>query len=150
MKGDDLPEHNHFVRYAGPMRVVDACAGTVDGTLFTRSRNKPQDNPSANWLEAFRGDREAQLNQIRGLARISLKQDGRYAECEVGEVVRAAGKHAPDIQVLKDPLNAEDGYEADPSHAEIVGLPDPTSPKAALVGDLIAKCVIRLYPAAPN
>ena len=42
-----------------------------------------------------------------------------------------------------------DGYEADPSHSEIEGLPAAEEPHAALIGDLIAECVRAMHPAVP-
>jgi len=45
------------------------------------------------------------------------------------------------------PLDADENFEADPSHSEIVGLPPKDSPEADMIGDLIAKYVIEIHPA---
>jgi hypothetical protein len=51
------------------------------------------------------------------------------------------------LRIVHDPLDAADNFEADPSHAEIIGLPAGDSPEADLIGDLIAECVIAMHPA---
>lgn len=38
-------------------------------------------------------------------------------------------------------------YDEDPSHAEIIGLPQGDSDQSALIGGLIAECVIGIHPA---
>ena len=51
------------------------------------------------------------------------------------------------LRIIHDSLEATDGFDADPSHAEITGLPPGDSDHAVLVGDLIAECVIAMHPA---
>ena len=51
------------------------------------------------------------------------------------------------LRIVHDPLEAKEGFDADPSHAEIIGLPPGDSDQAVLVGDLIAECVIDMHPA---
>ncbi len=40
-----------------------------------------------------------------------------------------------------------DDFPADPSHAEVLGLPPGDSDQAQLVGDLISRCVTDMHPA---
>ena len=47
------------------------------------------------------------------------------------------------LRFVRKPLDAENGYEADPSHSEITGLPQGDSPEAAL----IAECIQAIHPA---
>ena len=51
------------------------------------------------------------------------------------------------LRIIHEPLEAEEQFEADPSHAEITGLPSSGSDQAMLVGDLIAECVVAMHPA---
>jgi hypothetical protein len=53
-----------------------------------------------------------------------------------------------ELGIIEAPLAPTDEFEADPSHAEIIGLPPGESDEAMLVGDLIADCVI--YPLHPG
>ena len=140
MKGEDLPPEHHFVRYARP-GLVDRTKNTVDGVLFRRDAQKPSEDLSANWLEAFSGAREQQVDQVRKLGHLDLRANGRLPEFNVGRVVRATARLAPGLRVIEDPL------DEDPSHAEIVGLPEPDSTLAPIVGDIIAKCLKCLHPA---
>ncbi len=65
----------------------------------------------------------------------------------VGTVIREVAKELTTLRVIHDPLEAKEGFDADPSHAEIIGLPPGDSDQAVLVGDLIAECVIDMHPA---
>ena len=51
------------------------------------------------------------------------------------------------LRIVHEPLEADEVFEADPSHAEIIGLPLGESDLAILVGDLISQCVIAMHPA---
>ena len=56
-------------------------------------------------------------------------------------------KELQTLRIVHDPLDPEDSFEADPSHAEITGLPLGDSDQAMLIGDIIAECVITMHPA---
>jgi hypothetical protein len=49
------------------------------------------------------------------------------------------------MRIVEDPLEAEQGFEADPSHSLMLALPLPTEEKAQVVGDMIAQKVIALH-----
>ena len=76
-----------------------------------------------------------------------MRPNGRLAEMNVGTIVRRVAKEWDTLRVVHDPVEATERAEADPSHAEIIGLPPGDSDQAQLVGDLIAACVIELHPA---
>ena len=48
---------------------------------------------------------------------------------------------------MHDPLEAAEGFAADPSHSQITGLPPVDTDEAMLVGDMIAECVTAMHPA---
>ncbi len=64
----------------------------------------------------------------------------------VGTLLRVVSEELDILRIIHDPLEAEQNYEADPSHSEISGLPPGESDQAILVGDLIAECVVNLHP----
>jgi len=65
----------------------------------------------------------------------------------VGTVLSVVGRELDTLRIVHDPLEGEGCFDADPSHAEIVGLPPGDSDQAMLVGDLIAQCVTCMHPA---
>ncbi len=68
----------------------------------------------------------------------------------MGDVRRRVAKELDTLRVVHEPLEASEGYNADPSHAEITGLPSSGSDQAMLVGDLIAECIVAMHPAISN
>ena len=146
MRGDDLPKDDHVVRYIKPSMILED--GTPDGSDFRLRTSKPDEvGLSVNWLEAFEPPKTYQLSEVRRLFRLSVRPNGRFAELNVGTTLRAISEELATLRMLHDPLEAADGFDADPSHAEIVGLPPSDSDEAALVGDLIAECVVDMHPA---
>lgn len=138
----DLPDPDHVVRYVRPRLVLDD--GSVDGSAF-RLRSGDS-GVSVNWLECFDGlSKSEQIEQVRILSRLKMRRNGRLAELNVGMTRQSTGSLAS-VRFVHVPWPAEQGYEADPSHSEITGLPSD-SPVAARVGDLIAWSVTNLYPA---
>ena len=143
MNGNNLPDDAHVVRYVKPTSRHED--GSVDGSAF---RLRPGDNGlSVNWLECFVNLAKAQqLDEVRRLSRLTMKRRGCLAELSVGATKQYYCELA-DLRFVHKPLAVENGYEADPSHSEIIGLPQGDSPQAALIGDLIAKCVQAIHPA---
>ena len=151
MNDTHLPNDSHVVRYVRP-GLVDSKA--IEGSAFIR---RDRDGGlSVNWLEAFGTDSgdESQLQHVRQLFRLKLSRNGRFAKLRVGdtkEFVSAGAEEAGINLVLgmvNAPLPPEDKFEADPSHAEITGVPPPDSDEAIVIGDLIAECVT--YPLYPG
>ena len=150
MISDQIPDEHHVVRYVKPTLVEDE---VVDGSAFVLRQDEA--TLSVNWLEAFEGDdQEHQLSEVRRLFRLQLARNGRFAKLNVGETKRHVLESAEEtgaaagIGIAAAPLNPIDEFEADPSHAEVTGLPPHDSDEALFIGDLIAECVLYpLYPA---
>ena len=146
MKPGDLPAGDQIVRYVKPSMIQED--GTADGSDFLlRSARPDETGLSVNWLEAFGQGKVHQLGEVRRLCRLHLRPNGRFAEMNIGTVIREVAKEVDTLRVIHDPLEATEGFDADTSHAEIIGLPPGDSDQAVLVGDLIAECVIDMHPA---
>ena len=146
MTHNDLPTDDHIVRYVKPSMIQED--GTADGSDFRLRPHRPDESGlSVNWLEAFGSGRANQLAEVRRLCRLTIRPRGRFAEMNVGAVTRRVAQELGTLRIVHAPLEAGHGYEADPSHAEIIGLPPSESDIAMLVGDLIAECVIAMHAA---
>ena len=148
MKGDNLPDDHHIVRYVKPSLVDDE---TVDGSAFLL---RPDENGlSVNWLEIFGGnDEHRQLSEVRQLLRLEPAKNGRFAKLNVGVTKRYVSESVEELEIeleiIENPQPPTDEFEADPSHAEVIGLPPGEDDRAMIIGDLIAECVI--YPLHPG
>ena len=144
MNGGDLSDSDHVVRYARFTDILDD--GTLNCSAF--QLRTMESGLSVNWLEYF-GDRtkSQQLDEIRPLIRLTMKKSGRLAELNVGVTKEYVGHRFDELRFIHTPLDADENYEADPSHSEIIGLPPKDSPEAELIGDLIAECIIAVHPA---
>ncbi len=146
MKGDNLPAGDHVVRYVKPSMILED--RIADGSDFRLRAKRPDEKGLfVNWLEAIGGEKKHQLSEVRRLFRLRVKPSGRFAELNVGTVLRVVSEELDTLRIVHDPLEAEGDFEADPSHAEVVGLPSGDSDQAMLVGDLIAECIIDMHPA---
>ena len=146
MKRNNLPADDHIVRYVKPSMIQED--GTADGSDFRLRACRPDEKGlSVNWLEAFGPNKVHQLSEVRRLFRLRLRASGRFAAMNVGTVLREVAEELDTLRIVHDPLEAEEGFDADPSHAEIIGLPPGDADQAVLVGDLIAECVIDMHPA---
>lgn len=146
MTGDDLPGDSHVVHYVKPTEVDEG--GKVDGSAF-RLR-KGESGLSVHWLECFEGLKPQQLDEVRRLSRLNRSRNGRFAELHVDRTKQYVGDQLVGVRFVRKPLAADEDYEADPSHSEIVGLPPRDSSLGALIGDMIAECVGGIYPACNN
>ncbi len=146
MRGDDLPAGDQIVRYVKPSMIQDD--GSPDGSDFQLRPKRPDETGlSVNWLDVFGPGKSHQLAEVRRLCRLTLKPRGRFAEMNVGAVERRVAEELDTLRIAHDPLEAEAGFEPDPSHAEVIGLPPSETDQAILVGDLIAECVVAMHPA---
>ena len=146
----DLPEEDQIVRYVKPSALHED--GTADGSAFLLRPDHPNDTGlSVNWLEVFEFDRLFQLAEIRRLCRLQLSRAGRFVEMNVGKVKREIYKELDHARIIHKPLEPEGEYDADPSHAQITGLPPGDSTEAKIIGELIAqKCVVDMHPVCNN
>ena len=76
-----------------------------------------------------------------------MRRSGRLAELNVGATKRHLRGQLETCRVVSKPLSTDDNYEADPSHSEIIGLPQEGSPQAKIVGTMIGRRVTAIYPA---
>jgi hypothetical protein len=142
-----LADDHHVLRYVG-RRFLDN--GIVDGGAFLR---KPKDanGLSVNWLEWFSGALEDQVEGVRRAARVRYGSTGGLARLNTGRSISFVRENHPErltLSFVHDPLPAEDGHGADPSHSLIVGAPFQNGPEADLFADLIAHCVLPpVFPA---
>ena len=119
----------------------------VDGEVFRlRERDK---GLSVNWLECFVGlDKTGQLSEVRRLARRGVSGTYRLAELNVGVLKQHLADEIADLSVRNTPLAATEEHEEDPSHSEILGLPEVAEEdRSAVIGEMIAECVRALHPA---
>ncbi len=65
----------------------------------------------------------------------------------IGKIRSRVSQELATLRIVHDPLESMNGYEANPSHAEIRGLPQGGSVYSEYVGDLIAKCVTGTHQA---
>ena len=146
MKRDNLPAEDHIVRYVKPSMIQDD--GTADGSDFRLRPTRPDETGlSVNWLEAFAPGKTHQLDEVRRLCRVKRNPNGRFAELNVGTVMSKVSSELETLRIVHDPLVEEGLFDADPSHAEMYGLPSGDSDQAMLIGDLIAECIIDMHPA---
>ena len=146
MKGDNLPADDHVVHYVKPSMILED--GAPDGSEFRLRHSRPdEEGLSVNWLEAFAPPKTEQLSEVRRLFRLTVRRNGRFAELRIGTVLRLVSEEMDTLRILHDPLDAYGRFDDDPSHALVVGLPPGDSDQAALVGDLIAECVVNMHPA---
>ncbi len=143
MKEDLLSEGHNIVRYVKP--------SNLDGEEVKASEfslRSGESGISVNWLEYYAElSKSEQLAEIRKVTRLTLRQNGRYAELNVGTMCSRLAGELDTLKIFRSPLDEEDGYKADPSHSEIAGLPPSGSDQAALVADILTDCVFTLHPA---
>lgn len=143
MKGDAPPDTDHLVRYIKPSNIEED--GTVSSVEF---RLRPGETGiSCNWLEAFAGDKRRQLAEVRRLCRIKVRKTGDFAELHLGTVRSNAARRLVTLRIIHAPLAATDGFEADPSHAEIMYQSQTNPARAAIIVEVIARSVINMHPA---
>ena len=140
-----LPDDNHVVRYVRPRMIYDFDKAEVDGKAFCLREGEK--GLSVNCLEAFSGDKRSQLSNVKQKIRLTLSKNAGLAELNVGKVrqIKSEKLERLHLDVISDPSDAENGYDEDPSHALIVGLPNEGADEAAFVGDLIKNCVCNIH-----
>lgn len=146
MNDCELPDSDHVVRYAKFTDFLDDDCEMLSCSAF---QLRPADSGlSVYWLECFEDQSKLQqLDEVRRLTRLTFRASGRLAELNVGATREYIGQRLDELRFINKPLCADDEYEADPSHSEIVGLPGLDSPESEMIGDLIAECVVTLHPA---
>lgn len=151
MTGDSVPDDEHVLRYIGGRHVDqdEDSEPVITGGGFI-ARPKDDNKPSYNWLECFDGTLEDRVQQVRAAARINYGAKAKLVRLNVGQVRQHVSENTDNaraVTVIHDPLNPQDDYPADPSHALMTNVPDDNDPEGELVGDLIAQCVLEIFPA---
>ena len=125
--GSPIPDDHHVVRYIAPRHVDN---GIVNGAGFLRRPR--EDASSVNWLEYFDPPIENQLHEVRVATRLRYAKTGQLARLNIGVTRSYVQQNSPDgleLSFVYDPLRAEGDSLADPSHAQIQGVPWRTQQK---------------------
>ena len=141
-----LQESDNVVRYVGYTKVKEN--NRIDGTAFCLRLN--EDGLSVNWMEYFSGlTKPQQISEIRRVVHRTLGRRAFFAELNVGDIKQYLLEELSDVRVINTPQPSTDRFpEPDPSHCDIMGLPQAEAENMALViGDMIAKRVNVIYPA---
>lgn len=121
----------------------------IVGDLLLRRPN--ESGVSVNRLEAFAPPLENQLTEIRRRSRLTYKPKGRLVSFHIAtlkrELLRSVSAH---IDVVARPLEDEGKHLADPSHAELLGMPQENTPEGELLRDLVALCANDILPAVSS
>ena len=153
MKGREIREDQRVVRYVRP-RLVHS-TGHADPEAFsdpeafvlrTLDDGTPEAGLSVNWLDAFPGETRSQLEQVTLRLRLKVTRNGRFAEFAVGDLTTLLAAENVDSSVVHDPLEAEDDFPEDPSHALVLGLPPPSTDRATEVGAKLARAALLHCP----
>ncbi len=129
MKNRHLPDCDHIVRYIKPSEIEN---GIVNGAeAFCLSPSRPGEKGlSVNWLEVFGLDKGHQLSEVRRLSQLTLRENGRFAELQVGDICSKDINELNILYIVQDPLEANHNFDADPSHALIIGVPQKETEEA--------------------
>ena len=153
MKGREIQEDQRVVRYVRPRLVhstghadPEAFADPQAFVLRTLDDGTPEDGLSINWLDAFPGGIQSQLEEVTRCLRLKVTRNGRFAEFVVGDLTTLLAAENVESSVVHDPLEAEDDYPEDPSHALVLGLPHPSTDRATEVGAQLARAALLHLP----
>lgn len=146
MSGGEIGEDEQVVRYVAPRLIHEH--ERVDAQAFVLRDGDVNTGLSVNWLGAFAGDAQNQLQEVRQRCRLQIKTDGRFAEIKVQDIEVGAATNGIDVSLVLWPLGPTDEFDEDPSHTLVVGLPDPkTYPDLAIeIGGALADAVANLHP----
>jgi hypothetical protein len=146
--GQPIPDDDHVLRYIAPAHIDN---GLINGAGFLRRRHEQAS--SVNWMEYFPPPTENQILEIRARRRLNYAKTGLLAQVNIGATRDHLSLNAQiQLAFIYKPLPAdqEKQFPADPSHAEIYGIPAQDGPQTELIEDLIAECIIKpCYPAVP-
>jgi hypothetical protein len=144
-----VTDEQDFVRHVGGSHIH---SNVINGSAFERAV-KDTDGLSICIRGIFSKEAEADVAAIRIAvgARRKLGSKSVFAEVNVGVALRVLHEFDDSITIDHAPLPAQEDIPADPSHALIVGLPfkgeSTGSLRSELAGDLLARRIVRIYPA---
>jgi len=148
VKGKELDSERHIVRYVNSTS-IESDGSTVMGAAF--ELRPGEDDLSVNWLEICGQDRVGRLKEVRRTCRmgrrstLSRRKRDRFAQINVGELMRAVSGKLGGSRVVHDPQDATEEHCADPSHALVIGLPPHGADEAQVIGEWIAERVSATY-----
>lgn len=139
-RGVKIQVHKRIVRYVKPRLVHDT--GHIDPEAFalrTLDDGTDETGLSVNCIDEFLGDTEEKLRAVAQHIRLKVTKNGRFAELTVEQLIILLGEEGIEATVTHDPLEADQdaGLAADPSHAQIYGLPPPSCDRATEVGEIL-------------
>lgn len=144
-----VSDQDDFVRHVGGSHID---GDVINGSAFERTP-KDVDGVSVSMRGIFSGDQDADIASIRTVvgARRKLGKTSVFAEVNVGNALAVLHEFEESITIVANPLPAEGDLPEDPAHALIVGLPFKGeaigSLRSELAGDLLARRILRIYPA---
>ena len=140
-----IGDSDNVVRYVGQMKILDD--GRLDSSAFMLRPGET--GLSVNLLKQRGGLTPAQqIAAIRQLIHRRVGRNSVFAELNVGEVKSQLADELPNLSFVPRPAPATARFpQPDPTHCEILGLPPYEDDHAALIGDMLARCVNRLHPA---
>lgn len=139
----------NFVRHVGGSHID---GDVINGSAFERSP-KDLDGVSISIRGIFSADSDKDIASIRSVvgARRKLGKTSVFAELNVGSALSVLHEFEKSVAIEAAPLAATKGFPEDPAHALIVGLPFAGemigSLRSELAGDLLARRILRTYPA---
>ena len=139
MKGSEVRGHQRIVRYVRP-RLVHA-TGRADPEAFVLRVLEDQTceaGLSVNCLDVFPGRPSDQLVCVVERLRLRVSSNGRFAEFTVENVKALLAEENLNGSVVHDPLDSDAEHIEDPSHAQVLGLPSPSTDRATEVGAVLA------------
>ena len=142
-----LPDSDNVVLYAKPSQIVDMGSAEVEAIAFTWDGRG--EGLSSNWLEYFESlPKDEQVDRVRKLIHRDMRPTGGLAELNVGNVVRHLSEELDDPRFIHRPSPPQPPRypNEDPTHCELVGLPQPDTFLAETIGDMIAQCVSEIHP----
>jgi len=149
----ELGENERIVRYISPRYMGES---GVSARAFCLRQDRPEEKGlSVNWLGVLGVGERRQLAEIRCIfgTKFEVRRSGRFAEMRVGDVLRRVCEHEQvKLRVLHTPEEAGSDFGADPSHAQIFGLPHPRDDRrrAERIGTEILRCVVALHKAVED
>ena len=133
-----------MVRYVGLRKLRDN--GRPDADAF-RLRQE-ESGLSVNLLDSDSyPTKEQQIAAVQRVAHYNIGAQGRFAELNVGQLMERLASELPEVSIVHSPVPASDRFPYDdPTHCQIMGLPQRDSPESQRIGEIIARCVAQLHP----
>lgn len=138
MNGESIPNADHVLRHVNGRLIQGE---DIDGSGFRLREN--ESNLSFNWMEYYRNHSpDEQIQLIRDTFPLKLKNKDKFVKLNVGSAKSHVNGEHPQKKIV-DFL--EDATPVVPSHC----LMTCESDMDAVIGDLLAECILEKFPAIP-